>query len=72
MTQMRCYWVVINTDPMLQDPELCPFVLSPALHVVMGSLRTWVCVVQRVKKEYNLVLIHPDDVSVESWTEEGS
>jgi hypothetical protein len=28
--------------------------------------------VQRAKKEYNLVLIHPDDGSVESWTEEGS
>ena len=27
---------------------------------------------QRSKKEYNLVLIHPDDGSVESWTEEGS
>jgi hypothetical protein len=28
--------------------------------------------VQRAKKEFNLVLIHPDDGSVESWTEEGS
>ena len=27
---------------------------------------------QRGKKEYNLVLIHPDDGSVESWTAEGS
>jgi len=27
---------------------------------------------QRKKKEYNLVLVHPDDGSVESWTEEGS
>ena len=27
---------------------------------------------QREKKEYNLVLLHPDDGSVESWTEEGS
>lgn len=32
-----------------------------------------ICVyLQRAKKEYNLVLIHPDDGSVESWTEEGS
>jgi len=29
-------------------------------------------VFQREKKEYNLVLLHPDDGSVESWTEEGS
>jgi salicylate hydroxylase len=28
--------------------------------------------VQRAKKEYNLVLLHPDNGSVESWTEEGS
>ena len=28
--------------------------------------------VQRGRKEYNLVLIHPDDGSVESWTAEGS
>jgi len=27
---------------------------------------------QQAKKEYNLVLLHPDDGSVESWTEEGS
>jgi len=26
----------------------------------------------RAKKEYNLVLLHPDNGSVESWTEEGS
>ena len=27
---------------------------------------------QKGKKEYNLVLIHPDDGSTESWTAEGS
>ena len=27
---------------------------------------------QRAKKEYNMVLLHPDNGSVESWTEEGS
>lgn len=27
---------------------------------------------QRGKKEYNLVLLHPDNGSVESWTAEGS
>jgi hypothetical protein len=37
---------------MLQGPELRPFVLSLALQVVMGSLRTWVCVMKRAKKEY--------------------
>lgn len=28
--------------------------------------------VQRARKEYNIVLVHPDDGSVESWTAEGS
>ena len=27
---------------------------------------------QRAKQEYNVVLLHPDDGSVESWTAEGS
>ena len=27
---------------------------------------------QRNKKEFNLVMLHPDDGSVESWTAEGS
>lgn len=27
---------------------------------------------QRAKKEFNIVLLHPDDNSVESWTAEGS
>ena len=46
----RRYWAVINTDPMLQGPELRPFALSLALQVVMGSLRMWVC--EQAKKEY--------------------
>lgn len=28
--------------------------------------------VQRAKQEFNLVLLHPDDGSVESWSAEGS
>ena len=27
---------------------------------------------QRAKKEFNLVMVHPDDGSVESWTAEDS
>ena len=36
------------------------------------NLTPRIYVLQRARKEYNLVLIHPDDGSVESWTEEGS
>jgi salicylate hydroxylase len=64
---------VIGTNPMLQDPELRPFVRLRliALQAAVGSLRTWICIVRRAKKEYNPVLIL-DDGLVESWTEEGS
>lgn len=93
------YRAVISTDPMLQDPELRPFVETPEMTAWMApgrhlmaynivssificqvplgasrweNLTMWICVLQRARKEYNLVLIHPDDGSVESWTEEGS
>jgi salicylate hydroxylase len=107
------YRAIICTDPMLQDPELRPFVETPEMTAWMApgrhlmaynivssyflnilflkrnaeyplarcalgksSEKRWIFVfffsVQRAKKEYNLVLIHPDDGSVESWTEEGS
>ena len=46
--------------------ESAPFLFGNRhlIDVVLGH--------QRAKKEYNLVLLHPDDGSVESWTEEGS
>jgi salicylate hydroxylase len=44
--------------------------LSPSYREV--TLPLSICCTQRAKKQYNLVLLHPDDGSVESWTAEGS
>ncbi|KAH9996384.1 FAD/NAD-P-binding domain-containing protein [Russula compacta] len=66
------YRAVVGTDLMLQDPELRPFVETPEMTAWMAPGRHLMAYCIRAKKEYNLVLLHPDDGSVESWTEEGS
>ncbi|KAI0296726.1 FAD/NAD-P-binding domain-containing protein [Multifurca ochricompacta] len=66
------YRAIIPTDLMLQDPELRPFVETPEMTAWMAPGRHLMAYCIRGKKEYNLVLLHPDDGSVESWTEEGS
>ncbi|KAI0085490.1 FAD/NAD(P)-binding domain-containing protein [Irpex rosettiformis] len=66
------YRAIIPTDVMLQDPELKPFVDRPEMTGWMGPKRHVMAYCIRAKKEYNIVLAHPDDGSVESWTAEGS
>jgi hypothetical protein len=52
-TDDAAYRAVI-TDPMLQDPEGRAAPVRPiALHLAVGSLRTWILVVQRAKKDTN-------------------
>jgi salicylate hydroxylase len=66
------YRATIPTDLMLCDPELRPFVETPEMTAWMAPGRHLMAYCIRAKKEYNLVLLHPDNGSVESWTEEGS
>ncbi|KAI0264854.1 FAD/NAD-P-binding domain-containing protein [Gloeopeniophorella convolvens] len=66
------YRAVISADAMLADPELRPFVDTPEMTGWMAPGRHLMAYCIRAKKEYNLVLLHPDDGSVESWTTEGS
>ncbi|KAI0249405.1 FAD/NAD-P-binding domain-containing protein [Lactifluus subvellereus] len=66
------YRAVVPTDVMLRDPELRPFVETPEMTAWMAPGRHLMAYCVRARKEYNLVLLHPDDGSVESWTEEGS
>ncbi|EJD02574.1 FAD/NAD-binding domain-containing protein [Fomitiporia mediterranea MF3/22] len=66
------YRAIIPTEKMLADPELRPFVENPEMTAWMGPGRHIMAYCIRAKREYNLVLIHPDDGSVESWTAEGS
>ncbi|THH15909.1 hypothetical protein EW146_g4651 [Bondarzewia mesenterica] len=66
------YRAIIPTDVMLKDPELRPFVENPEMTAWMAPGRHLMAYNIRGKKEYNLVLLHPDDGSVESWTAAGS
>ncbi|KDQ50635.1 hypothetical protein JAAARDRAFT_141673, partial [Jaapia argillacea MUCL 33604] len=66
------YRAIIPTDLMLQDPELRPFVETPEMTAWMAPGRHLMAYNIRAKKEFNLVLLHPEDGSVESWTAEGS
>ncbi|KAH8116622.1 FAD/NAD-binding domain-containing protein [Phellopilus nigrolimitatus] len=66
------YRAIIPTEAMLADPELRPFVDNPEMTGWMGPRRHIMGYCIRAKREYNLVMLHPDDGSVESWTAEGS
>ncbi|KAL5482995.1 hypothetical protein ACEPAI_8224 [Sanghuangporus weigelae] len=66
------YRAIIPTSLMLEDPELKPFVDHPEMTAWMAPRRHLMTYCIKAKKEFNLVMIHPDDGSVESWTAEGS
>ncbi|TFK46276.1 FAD/NAD(P)-binding domain-containing protein [Heliocybe sulcata] len=66
------YRAVIPTDLMEKDPELKPFIDTPEMTGWMAPGRHIMGYNIRAKKLYNVVLLHPDDGSVESWTAEGS
>ena len=70
--------------PFVETPEMTAW-MAPGRHLMAYCIVRFfpfsengkkisflICYSQRAKKEYNLVLLHPDDGSVESWTEEGS
>ncbi|KAI9463897.1 FAD/NAD(P)-binding domain-containing protein [Boletus coccyginus] len=66
------YRASIPTDLLLKDPDLRPLVETPEMVGWMGPGRHIVAYNIRAKKEYNVLLLHPDDGSVDSWTVEGS
>ncbi|KAH9172546.1 FAD/NAD-P-binding domain-containing protein [Lactarius sanguifluus] len=66
------YRATIPTDLMIRDPELRPFIETPEMTGWMAPGRHLMAYCIRAKKEFNMVLLHPDDGSVESWTQEGS
>ncbi|KZO91484.1 FAD/NAD(P)-binding domain-containing protein [Calocera viscosa TUFC12733] len=66
------YRATIPTSAMLSEEDLRGFVEEPEMTAWMGPGRHIMGYCIRGKKEYNLVLLHPDDGSVESWTAEGS
>ncbi|KAI0653464.1 FAD/NAD(P)-binding domain-containing protein [Cubamyces menziesii] len=66
------YRAVIPSHLLLKDPELKGFIDVPEMTGWMGPGRHIMAYNIRAKKEFNIVLAHPDDGSVESWTAEGS
>jgi len=66
------YRAIIPTSEMLKEPALKVLVENPEMTGWMGPGRHIIGYNIRAKREYNLVMVHPDDGSVESWTAEGS
>ncbi|KAI0699405.1 FAD/NAD(P)-binding domain-containing protein [Cytidiella melzeri] len=66
------YRAIIPTSVLEADPDLKPLVDNPEMTGWMAPRRHLMAYCIRSKKEYNMVLMHPDDGSVESWTAAGS
>ncbi|CCO31530.1 3-hydroxybenzoate 6-hydroxylase [Rhizoctonia solani AG-1 IB] len=66
------YRAIVSTDHLLADPELRSLVEHPEMTGWMGPGRHIMGYCIRAKKEYNMVLLHPDDGATESWSAEGS
>ncbi|KAF8122377.1 hypothetical protein EV363DRAFT_1436721 [Boletus edulis] len=59
--------------PLVETPEMVGW-MGPGRHIMTYNIMGHFSIPnqQRAKREFNLVLCHPDDGSVESWTAEGS
>ncbi|KAK7687183.1 hypothetical protein QCA50_009687 [Cerrena zonata] len=66
------YRAIVPASELMKDPDLRPLIENPEMTGWMGPRRHVMAYCIRAKKEYNIVLLHPDDNSVESWTAEGS
>ncbi|KAL0581032.1 hypothetical protein V5O48_001026 [Marasmius crinis-equi] len=62
---------LIPTEGMAKDPELRELVANPRLTTWMGPLRHAIGYCVRGGKEYNMVIVKPDDGSTYSWTAKG-
>jgi len=66
------YRAVIPTSKLLEDSSLSSLVEHSEMTGWMGPGRHIMGYCIRAKKEYNMVLVHPDNGSVESWEATGS
>ncbi|OCT52675.1 salicylate hydroxylase [Cladophialophora carrionii] len=66
------YRVLLNTDDMLKDPELRDFVLDPQVNYWIGPECHVVSYVLRGGKQFNMVLLVPDDLPEDVVTQEGN
>ncbi|KAG2145711.1 hypothetical protein BD769DRAFT_1660826 [Suillus cothurnatus] len=72
VTGDAAYRALIPTEKLLQDDELKPLVEKMESNIWMGPGGHIVGYTIRAKKEFNLVMMHPDEGAVESWTAEGN
>lgn len=66
------YRALIPASKLLEDPDLAPLVQKPEVNIWLGPAGHIVSYCVRAQELYNVVLLHPDDGSVESWTSLGS
>ncbi|KAK1231475.1 hypothetical protein PQX77_005402 [Marasmius sp. AFHP31] len=66
------YRVLVPTDSFKDDPELQELIDNPRVNCWMGPGRHIIGYSIRGRNIYNLVMIGPDDGSMESWTARGS
>ncbi|KAF8625450.1 hypothetical protein AX17_006851 [Amanita inopinata Kibby_2008] len=65
------YRATMSSEALLKDPELRSLIEHPESTLWMGPRMHIVGYCLRDKKEYNLVMLHPDTDSTESWASAG-
>lgn len=65
------YRATIDAEQLLRDPDLESLIENPEATGWMGPRMHVVGYCVRGKREYNLVMLHPDDLLSESWTAPG-
>ncbi|KAL0067219.1 hypothetical protein AAF712_005789 [Marasmius tenuissimus] len=65
------YRAVVSTEHFLADPDLRDLVENPRVNCWMGPLKHIIGYCIRDRKEFNLVMLGPDDESTYSWTAKG-
>ncbi|KAF8581960.1 FAD/NAD(P)-binding domain-containing protein [Ramaria rubella] len=66
------YRALVPCSELEKDPDLRSFVELPEMTAWMAPGRHLMAYCIRRRQEFNMVLLHPDDGSVESWTAAGS
>jgi len=66
------YRTTVPTSELMKDPDLRPLVETPEAYCWMGPGKHIVGYCIRGRQEYNMVMLHPDTGSIESWTEGAS
>ncbi|KDQ19543.1 hypothetical protein BOTBODRAFT_170623 [Botryobasidium botryosum FD-172 SS1] len=66
------YRATVPAELMLKEPDLAHFIEYPMMTAWMGPGKHIVAYCIRAQKLFNLVILHPDNATEESWTQPGS